>query len=187
VRWRQVIALWAVFAALGLEYAFVERVRVAPAPDTRPVRRRFLALDAAQLREVRLWRGGRTIVSRRAAGGWSVVEPAAATIPPDLIAAFADALTEAEEIALVSGENADPRAFGLDDAAARVEIVSETGEPVVVIIGGTNPTGTAVYARRGNTPDVVLIGRNVRYYEDLLFQALPAARVPAADGEAPVG
>ncbi len=37
------------------------------------------------------------------------------------------------------------------------------------------------------SPEVVLIGRNVRYYEDLIFQALSAARVPAADADAPVG
>jgi len=44
----------------------------------------------------------------------------------------------------------------------------------VVTIGDANPTGTAVYAQRQGAPDVVLIGRNVRYYEDLIFQALPA-------------
>ena len=54
-------------------------------------------------------------------------------------------------------------------------------------IGETNPTGTAVYARRGGNPVVVLIGRNVRYYEDLIFQALPSGQVPAADVDAPVG
>jgi len=37
------------------------------------------------------------------------------------------------------------------------------------------------------TTRVVLIGRNVRYYEDLIFQSLPASRTPAIDQELPVG
>jgi hypothetical protein len=185
VRWRQVVLLYAVLALLAGEYWLVERRRVEP-PATHPVRERILPLQVEDLREVRLRRGGRTIVSRREGGVWAVVEPPNATIPQDLLEAFAVALTEAEEIARVGGAEVDPRAYGLDEGAARVEVVAAQGEPLLVTIGETNPTGTAVYARRGASPDVILIGRNVRYYEDLIFQALPAGRVPAAD-DGPVG
>jgi hypothetical protein len=138
------------------------------------------------VQEVRLSRGGRTVVSRREAGGWRIVEPAEASIPPDLIGAFASALTESEEIARV-GTETNREAFGLDERATRVEVKGERGDPVIVTIGGANPTGTAVYARRQGSAEVVLIGRNVRYYEDLIFQALAAERVPAAETGAPVG
>jgi hypothetical protein len=185
VRWRQVVLLYAVLGVLGGEYWFVERRRVPP-PD-RPERRRFLPLEAGDVREVRLRRGGRTVVARRAEGAWTVIEPPTAPTPSDLIAAFTVALLQTEEISLVGGADADPHAFGLDERAGRVEVVAGTGEPVVVTIGETNPTGTAVYARRGDRSEVVLIGRNVRYYEDLIFQTLPPVRVPAGDGEAPVG
>jgi hypothetical protein len=185
VRWRQVVLLYAVLALLAGEYWLVERRRVER-PTTHPVRERVLPLQAEDLREVRLRRGGRTIVSRREGGVWAVVEPPNTSIPQDLLEAFAVALTEAEEIARVAGAEVDPHAYGLDEGAARVEVVAAQGEPLLVTIGETNPTGTAVYARRGTSPDVILIGRNVRYYEDLIFQALPAGRVPAAD-DGPVG
>ena len=184
--WRQVLVLYAVLGLLGGEYWLIERRRVER-PQGQPARERFLSLQPGQLREVRLRRGGRTVVSRRDADGWAVIEPAGTTIPADLIEAFATALTGAEEIARVGDAQADPQAFGLDERAAQVEIIAETGEPVQVTIGETNPTGTAVYARRSGNPVVVLIGRNVRYYEDLIFQALPSGRVPAADVDAPVG
>src|SRR5213594_584898 len=131
----------------------------APAPPS------FLRLDPATLREVRLVRGSRTVVSRREGAGWTIVEPAGAPIAPDLIAAFANALADATEIARVGGADADPHAFGLDDQAARVEVISASGDPIEVTIGGTNPTGTAVYARRTVNPDVVLIGRKVSCYQ----------------------
>ena len=186
MRWRQVIVLYAVGAALGAEYWFVERAR-EPALPTRPRRQRFLSVRADDVREVRLVRGGRTIVTRRADGRWAVVEPAGTSIPADLVTAFTDALTAAEEIDVVGEAGSDPAAYGLDATAGRVELVVEHGSPVVVAIGAPNPTGTAVYARRGDGPAVVLIGRNVRYYEDLLFQALPAAQIPVDGHAAPVG
>jgi len=188
VRWRGVVIVWVVCLALAAEYAAFER---GPRPEKVPaeaVRPRFLPIGAADVRELRLSRDGRTIVSRRqGTGPWAVVEPPAVSIPSDLIGAFATALAESEEIARLDNTGADRKAFGLDAGATRVEVRSETGEPVVVTIGDANPTGTAIYAQRQGAPDVVLIGRNIRYYEDLIFQALPAARVPAPEGGAPVG
>ncbi len=188
MRWRQVVLAWMVCGGLAAEYWAFERRPPELRAEPEPARPRFITLRAAEVREVRLSRDGRTIVSRReGAGGWAVLDPPAVSIPPDLIGAFANALAEAEEIARVGAADADPAAFGLDAGATRVELRPERGEPVVVTIGGSNPTGTAVYARRQGATEVVLIGRNVRYYEDLIFQALPAPRVPAAETNAPVG
>jgi hypothetical protein len=189
MRWRQVGLFYVVAATLAAEYLLVEQKR-ARTQQTRPAARaRFLDVTADGVREIRLHHGGRTVVTRRSEGRWTVTEPADASIPSDLVTAFVEALMGAEEIEHVAGGSAQASAFGLDDtaAAARVELLRGDGAPVVVTIGGTNPTGTAVYARRGDRPEVILIGRNVRYYEDLIFQALPAGHVPASDGEMPVG
>ena len=184
MRWRQVVLLWVVFVALAGEYWFVESRRPEEAP-TQPERRRFLDVDPRGVREVVMQRTGRSVVARLAEGHWTVVEPPDAPIPADLISAFLDALLKAEEIENVAPAAVDAHAFGLDASASRVELRGG-GPALAVTIGGPNPTGTAVYARRGEAPDVVLIGRNVRYYEDLIFQALPAPPIPAAEG-LPVG
>ena len=186
MRWRQVVVLYAVFAALAAEYWLVER-RAPPVPPEHPAHQRFLSLEPEDLREMRLVRGGRTVVTARRGSRWEVIEPADAVVPPDLIAAFAIALTRAEEIDVMGGTGADSHAYGFDEQAGRVEMLVDRGEPVVVTLGGTNPTGTAVYARRGSAAAIVLIGRNVRYYEDLIFKALPASRAPAVDQDVPVG
>lgn len=186
MRWRQVIVLYVVLAALAAEYWTLQR-RPRPVASDRAPRQRFLTVVPGDVRELRLERGGRTVVSRREGDRWTVVEPADAPIPSDLIAAFTNALAAAEEIDVVGGGVPDPQAYGLDEQAGRVELVVEGGDPVVVTIGGTNPTGTAVYARGGRGRGIVLIGRNVRYYEDLIFQALPVPRLPAVDQGVPVG
>ncbi len=187
MRWRQVVGLWVVCGALAADWWLIER-RAPPPPPEHPARAPFIPVRPEDVRELRLVRGGRTVVTVHRGDHWEVVEPADAGVPPDLIAAFANALTGAEEIDVVAPTAADPRAFGFEDEqAGRVEIVVARGQPVTVVLGGTNPTGTAVYARRASAPGVVLIGRNVRYYEDLIFQALPAARAPAVDQDEPVG
>lgn len=185
MRWGQVVALWVVCGALGAEYWWVERPTTA-ATEKRVRRRRFLAIEPSVVREIRLVRDGRSVVMRRAPAGWAVVEPADTDIAPDLVAAFMNALMETEEIAQVAGAEADPHVYGLDERAGRVEIVADRSTPLEVRIGGENPTGTAVYAQRSGSADIVLIGRNVRYYEDLIFQGLPPPRIPG-DGAAPVG
>jgi hypothetical protein len=185
VRWRQVVLLYVVCAALAAEYWLIEHRREV-ALEGRP-RRRFLAVRLDDLREIRLLREGRAVVSRRDEGRWAVVEPADAAIPSDLIAAFTEALVAAEQIDRVGGAEVDAATYGLGPEAARVEIVAGRDEPLVITLGGTNPTGTAVYARRAGAAEVVLIGRNVRYYEDLIFQALPARRVPVVEEGHPVG
>jgi hypothetical protein len=176
--WRQVVVLWIVCAALGVWWVLGDRPPRSAEP-VEPVRARFLPVAEGDVREMRLLRGGRSIVSRRAEGRWTVVEPAETSISPDLVSAFANALAAAEEIQVVAERGGEPGAYGFDEGAARVELVVEGRAPVVVTIGGPNPPGTAVYARRDDAPRVVLIGRNVRYYGDLLFQALPAPQVPA--------
>lgn len=186
MRWRQVIVLYAVAAALGMAYRGIEPPPPV-APEGPPPRPRFLTLDPDDLREVRLQRPGRRIVVQRSGDRWDAIEPPGVTVPSDLIAAFTRALASTEEIERVSDKGADAHAYGLDDDAARIELVPAGGASVVVMLGTTNPTGTALYARRGDAPEVVLIGRDVAYYEDLIFQSLPVPPVPADEEGGPIG
>jgi hypothetical protein len=46
-----------------------------------------------------------------------------------------------------------------------------SAKPVTVEIGARNPTRTAVYARRSDQPSIFLVGMNLSYYIDLIFDA----------------
>lgn len=187
MRWRQVGLLYVVAAALAADYVLVEHKGPGTQP-ARPTRVRFLDLPANVVQEIRLHHGGRMVVTRQTEGRWAVTDPIDASIPADLVTAFVEALMGAEEIERVATGAAQASAFGLDAAAAaRVELLRDDGATVLVTLGTANPTGTAIYARRGDGPDVILIGRSVRYYGDLIFQALPAGSVPASDDALPIG
>jgi hypothetical protein len=187
MRWRQLGVLYAVLGILATIHA-LQRTPVREADSSRPARRRFLTVGAADVTGLSVVRGDRRIEARREAGDeWVVVDPAGTTVPRDLIAGFVEALLSTEEIERIVTTTADLPGFGLDEHGDRVELSLQRGEPVVVTLGLPNPTGTALYARRESDGTVVLIGRRVRDYEDMLYNALPRGKVPPSGVDGRVG
>jgi hypothetical protein len=186
VRWRQVALLYAVAALLAVLYGR-ERTPPPDADGLPPPRARFLQLTASDVVGIRLARGLRSVVLRREGYSWVVVEPAGAELPNDLVTGFLQALLTTEEIDRVATTTGELSSFGLDEQGDRVELAQTEGEPVVVTLGGTNPTGTALYARSAKEGSVVLIGRQVRDYEDMIYDALPRAAVPAGTADGRIG
>jgi len=186
MRWRQVALLYAVAALLAFEYARGVPPPTGPQPEATG-RPRVLSLDRTTLSEIAIEHAGRRVIARRHGDGWEVQEPPSADVPSDLVQAFVTAVLEAEEIERVGGDH-DLAAFGLDDdRATRIELRPSGGPPETLWIGDANPSGTAVYARRLGGRDVFLVGRTLRYYEELILQALPRPAVPADTGGSPVG
>ena len=186
MRWRQVALLYSMAALLAVLYG---RERTPP-PDgdgSPPPRARFLQLVASDVVGIRPARGLRSVVLRREGHGWVVVEPAGAELPNDLVTGFLQALLTTEEIDRVATTTGELSSFGLDEQGDRVELAQTDGEPVVVTLGGTNPTGTALYARSAKEGGVVLIGRQVRDYEDMIYDALPRGAVPAGTADGRIG
>jgi hypothetical protein len=186
MRWRQVGVLYLVLAVLAALYAR-ERPGGRERDQSRPPRARFLQVAAADVTAMRLARGAQVVSVRRDGDGWVVVEPAGAELPSDLVRGFLEALLSTEEIDRIATTTGDLGSFGLDDGADRVELTLTRGGPVVVALGGTNPSGTALYARRDADGGIVLIGRQVRDYQDMIYGALPRGAVPAGTADGRIG
>jgi len=186
MRWGQVVGLYAVLGILAALY-LLQPARAPEADPAKPARPRFLTTAASDVTAISLVRGDRRLRMRREGEEWVVVEPAGAAVPRDLITGFLQALLTTEEIERIVSTTADLTAFGLDERGDRVELTLQRGEPIVVTLGVPNPTGTALYARRESDGTVVLIGRRVRDYEDMLHNALPRGTVPVGDAEGRVG
>jgi hypothetical protein len=186
MRWRQVILLYVIAGLLALDYFHGNTAGEEPSGDPKAGRPRVVRLDRATISEVAIQHGDRRVVARRDGDGWRVEEPAGVDIPSDLVGAFVAAVLEANEIERIGKDQAQA-VFGLDDGATRVEIRPSGGPPETLWLGNANPSGTAVYARRLGDDDVILVGRAVRLYEELIFQALPRPEVPADTPDGPVG
>lgn len=193
--WRRVAVIYAVLALL-VAWVVVFEVD-GPAPETAAVdlsapSRSLLGADASAVTGIRFTRRGHVIRAERAdddgarhgAGTpaepepsrWRAVEPPGVRVSPDLIDATVATLTAGQPSELLSHEAQDDlAAYGLDAPTASVDVVLRDApeRPITVLIGGRNPTQTAVYARRSDQPAIFLVGLNLSYYIDLIFDAAP--------------
>jgi Domain of unknown function (DUF4340) len=187
MRWRQVGILYVVLAMLAALYARERPASTEETDPSHPPRPRFLQVTGDDVTAIRLARGARIISVRRAGTGWRVEEPAGVELPNDLVTGFLQALLTTEEIDHIATTTHDLASFGLADEADRVELTLASGPTVTITLGGTNPTGTALYARRETDGGVVLIGRQVRDYQDMIYGALPRGSVPAGTTDGRIG
>lgn len=170
--WRRAALYWLTFAALSAYYVIA--LRTPDGSTAAPLQRApFLDVREPELQRLEVRRAERTLRFARSAGRWQVVEPSGVAVAADLVAALVSAVAEAPAVEMVAAAGADLTQFGLDPPASELTLTAAAA-PIVVRLGGRNPAGTAVYAQRLPDPQVFLIGLNVRYYEDLLFEALAA-------------
>jgi len=169
--WRRVAIFWGCFAVLTAYYVAVERRPSEPAA-AHLTRAAFVDVPTDRIDALEVRRGTTAVRCRRSDGRWHVVEPPTAAVPSDLIAALVANLSQLPDVEVVAETAADLGQFGLDPPASQLILTPAGGAPIAVRLGTRNPSGTAVYAQRGADPRVFLIGLNVRYYEDLLFETL---------------
>jgi hypothetical protein len=112
-----------------------------------------------------------------------VLEPQGANVTSDLISGLIENLTLERETSTVTENATDLALYGLEPPHATIILTGENDQELVKIsIGGRNPTSTAVYVKKEGSPQVVLLGYNARYYEELLFEAATGATLGAATG-----
>jgi len=169
--WRRAAIYWGGFLVLAAYYFTALHEGGGPTA-AHLVRAPFLDLPADEIAAVEVRRGDRAVRCRRAQDRWQVVEPLNGVVPSDLIAALVANLTQLPDVEVVAEHAADLAQFGLAPAQSEITLTRTPGKPISVRVGAVNPAGTAVYAQRSDGDRVFLIGMNVRYYEDLLFQTV---------------
>jgi hypothetical protein len=139
------------------------------APKRVPTQSKFLPISRDEISELELRRDGATVICRRDGEKWQVIEPAGAQVTSDLIVSFVENLTPEKEVQIMEESAKDLASYGLDRPRATVTV---KGKSILatVLIGDRNPTRSAVYARKENSQQVVLLGSSVSHYEDLIFE-----------------
>jgi len=168
--WRSAAVYWAVF--LGLSGYYLLAVRETPAPIAHLTRAAFLDVPADKIEAIAVRRDGKLVRCRQVNGRWTLTEPAGRSVSADLIETLVGNLTQLPDVEVVA-ENSDALGeFGLQTPQSEITVQASGRAALSVRLGAPNPAGTAVYAQRSDSQRVFLIGLNVRYYEDLLFEAL---------------
>lgn len=172
--WRRIAVYYALSAVLGgYFFLFEQWPSEKPIFEARPVQQsQFLPIARDQIHTLVLRRGEDIVTVGRNEQGWHVIEPSGAPITSALVTSLVESLTIDREIQIVDRAPADLAPYGLAPPYSAITIKGATDNVVTtVFIGDRNPTATAVYARKENSPEVVLLGFSVKYYEDLIFEA----------------
>ncbi len=175
--WRAVGGVYAVLVLLLVVVFVVDRQPTleAPPPDAAP-ERSLLGVEASAVRAIVFRRGEAEVRAERADGRWRTVAPAGAGVPSDLVEAAVATLTagQVSEVVAEGARAPDLGSFGLTTPRSAIVATTEVAggaREVTVLLGDQNPTHTAMYARRAEDERVYLVGRNLQYYEDLIFTA----------------
>jgi Domain of unknown function (DUF4340) len=167
---RPAIIFTVLFAILLPVYVFTARKAVEPnAAQER--KESLLRLDSVDA--IALTRGSESLKFQKAADHkrFEVVQPPNAFIPQDLITATVSLLLNQKQVDVVAQNLNDLAQFGLDHPTT-VMTIDAPGrkQPLKIFFGSENPTHTAIYAQIEGIPKVFLLGRNLEYYQTLMFQ-----------------
>lgn len=138
-----------------------------------PAQSRFLPFSRESINELQLLREGLVITCQYDGERWQVVDPPGAAATSSLVTSLIENLTLEKETRIVKEQADDLTAYGLQPPHATIVLKGKTETDLAkILIGGRNPTSTAVYASKEGSSQVVLLGYNARYYEELLYEAV---------------
>jgi hypothetical protein len=172
--WRRVAWIYLALVVLTSYVLVFERASldVVPGSAPPPIEESLLQVAPEAIVALTFRHGTREVHAVEEGGRWQVLRPVETTVASDLLAAFVGTLTagQASEV-MQTGAEGDLASYGLATPSAEIEIATrDSATPVVrVLLGNTNPTRTALYAKRDDRDVVYLVGLNVRYYTDLVF------------------
>jgi hypothetical protein len=156
---KTLVVLAVLIAGLGGFY-YYDTYWLTPAREkAESTKGRFWTVEPKDVEALTLKRNTDTVRLKRTADGWEMLEPVRTrgdrAAADQVVSSFVTLRTDRE----IDPKPAKPADFGLDPAAAEVRLdVKGRAEPLVLMLGGKNPTGVWVYAREGGKPAVVTVG-----------------------------
>ncbi len=137
-------------------------LRRPPRPRDVPDAPPLLTVPPASVARIDFEEEGTRLTAMRREGGWADGEGRAwsGTAVSDLI----DTLGTLRPLMVVDPNPTALADYGLGQPARRVRVTAADGTPVLTLeIGDRNPAWTALYARLGSRPEVVLLGGILRW------------------------
>src|SRR5256712_4662749 len=161
MRWQTTAILAVVLLALGAFY-YVYEIRGGPErAKVEAQKGRLWTVDAADVTEVELRRGGEVVTLKREPDGWRLVGPVTARGDRGKVDETLTTLTTARVDREIESAPTQLEAYGLDKPAAVVTLRLKNGRQLGLQLGVKNPTGVWVYAREADKPAVFVVSDTV--------------------------
>lgn len=145
-------------------------------PSIKPIelqRRSESLLGVDSIDSLSISRGSEALKYRLSSDGkmYQVIEPTGKFIPQDLMSAMSSLLVDAKQVEVVAEDSKRAAEFGVDHPIFQIEIESkDKPQPVKISFGAENPSHSAIYAQITGSQKIFLLGKNIEYYQDLMFQ-----------------
>lgn len=160
------VVFWAVvFTGLLLYVLLQDRPREREARVALPVdqNEKVFAVDADDIRSVRLRTAAADVTLGRGIGGWQVTTPSQVQVPAETIQSLIDALTDAVVVDRIA-QPAASEEYGLSNPEITITMtVDDAEQPLKLELGRTTPAGVSLYARVSGQQEVVLLGTYLRF------------------------
>src|SRR5437867_1399498 len=154
MRWQTTAVVAVVLLALGAFY-YVYEIRGGPERAKGEAQKgRLWTVDAADVTEVELRRGGEVVTLKREPDGWRLVGPVTARGDRGKVDETLTTLPTARVDREIESAPTRLDAYGLDKPAAVVTLRLKNGRQLGLQLGVKNPTGVWVYAREADKPAV---------------------------------
>src|SRR3989442_3046421 len=161
MRWQTTAILAVVLLALGAFY-YVYEIRGGPQrAKVEAQKGRLRTVDAADVTEVELGRGGEVVTLKREPDGWRLLGPVTARGDRGKVDETLTTLTTARVDREIESAPTRLDAYGLDKPAVVVTLRLKNGRQLGLQLGVKNPTGVWVYAREADKPAVFVVSDTV--------------------------
>lgn len=190
--WRRIGVYYGLAILFGSYFVFFLWDSVGEGPKARglntAVQSRFLPFSEESIHKLQLQREGQVITCQKNGKIWQVLEPQGANVTSSLVSSLIESLTLERETSSVNENADDLTLYGLEPPHATIVLTGKDEQGLAtILIGGRNPTSTAVYVKKEGSSQVVLLGYNARYYEELLFEAATGATLGIGQTPEPLG
>jgi Domain of unknown function (DUF4340) len=156
VKFKTTLILLAVFAGLlALVLFFDSRGEKKKAAEEKTMT--LVSLTSADVRKVRLVRGGETLTFERAEGGsWRLTSPLQAAADEYEAGSLVDSLASLRIERIVEKEAKDPAAYEIPKTEVSLWVKGKDA-PVRLLFGMENPLDKTIFAKREDDPRIVLL------------------------------
>jgi Domain of unknown function (DUF4340) len=155
---RTTLVLAVLVALLGGYYVWSER---QPKPDTENPR--VFTFDDRAVQEVTISRGRTALSLKRDGDTWRLTQPVDAKADQAPAGSLVTSLTAARVERTLEEKATNLADFGLEPPALTVTLrVKDQAEPLIFLLGKNSPTGSWAYAKRGDSPAILLVPASLK-------------------------
>ncbi|TKJ29805.1 hypothetical protein CEE39_08820, partial [bacterium (candidate division B38) B3_B38] len=154
----------AIILALIIGYYYLFEVKRAKRVEEREEEaRKLFHYSPEQVTQLRLKEGDEVILCKKVGDEWKLEEPVQAKGDKEEIELLINNILDIEQERLIASEPSNLKQFGLSPPTAEVSFQAD-GKWETLQVGDETPTGISIYAKKGDSNDVLLVNSLARSY-----------------------